>query len=84
MTLEQAIELASMNATIYHEHKPTLGTLLAEVAEFAQAVEGKHEDHPSLELVQIAGIAINLLRRYDTSDFYNALEIRAARLERFP
>jgi hypothetical protein len=43
------------------QRRPNMGTLLEEVSELILASRGKHNDPTSLELVQIASIAINML-----------------------
>ena len=58
-----AIVLVVANAEAHKKRTPTLGTLLEEVAEYARAVEGKHEHTPSQELIEIGGIVVNLLRQ---------------------
>lgn len=78
MKLIEALLLADINARAHVDRTPTLGTLLEEVAEFARSLEGKHEHPPELELVQIIGISINLLMRYDYDAAFSALAKRRA------
>lgn len=79
MNLDHAIAFITGHAESYPDRQPTLGTLLEEVAELARALEGKHEDHPSLELLQIASIAANMLRQYSVHDVLAAIAARNAR-----
>lgn len=76
MRLSEAIELITRNAEQHEEKAPTLGTLLAEVAELARSLEGKHEHPPELELIQIGGIAANILKRYSLADAQQAVQDR--------
>lgn len=76
MLLDEAIFLASEQAQRFRDHRPTLGTLLEEVAELARSLEGKHTDHPGLELVQIASIALNMLSAYPYVDVHRAITRR--------
>ena len=80
--LEQAIALVTDNAYAYEDHTPTLGTLMQEIAELMCAFEGKHEDPPELELVQIGGIVINMLRAYGLHDTQCAMILRDQRKAR--
>lgn len=79
MTIDLAMALISYNANAHLDCEPTLGTLLEEVGELARALEGKHEDHPGMELVQIGGIVVNMLRRYDWTTVINAINVREQR-----
>lgn len=49
-------------------------TLCAEVGELADAIKGKHEHSPQVELIQIAGICINWLRTMPEFDVEEALK----------
>ena len=60
--LDMLARAIANNATEFTDRTPTLGTLLEEVAEYARAVEGKHEHTPEHELIQIGGIILNMLR----------------------
>lgn len=51
--------------------QPNMSTLLEEVAEAILASRGKHEHPLRLELVQIAGICLNIIAQMD---FANQLE----------
>jgi len=55
---------------------PDKDTLLEEVAELILSLKGKHEDPPELELVEIGGIAINLLRRLFRREDINTKQIK--------
>jgi len=66
-SLNQIVNHIVINAGDNEDKNTTLPTLLAEVAELAYALEGRHEHPPEHELIQIAGICINWLRRL-TSD----------------
>lgn len=76
MELHEALLLIHTNAQQHRGSNPTLGTLLEEVAELARAIEGKHDHHPSLELIQIGGIVANMLTRYTLTDAHRALNER--------
>lgn len=48
--------------------KPNMRKLMEEVAEAILAERGKHEHPLRLELVQIAGICINIIRQLDAGE----------------
>lgn len=81
MTLDEALSLIDSNAFFHRHREPTLGTLLEEISEYVRATEGKHSDHPGLELVQIGGIVANLLRRYDYDSVLMSTRERETRRE---
>ena len=60
-----AFNSAFGNADSHAEIEPTMGMLREEVEELAASLYGRHEHAPGHELAQIAGIAINWLRRLD-------------------
>lgn len=64
-SVAKAVHDVAKNAN-EHEHKnPNMRTLWEEVSEATLSWRGKH-DHPlRLELVQIAGICINMIRQID-------------------
>lgn len=76
MDTQAAIKFISENAKQFESKQPTLGTLMEEVAELTRALEGKHEHIPALELIQIGGIAVNMLRAYDWLDVLAAIQNR--------
>jgi uncharacterized protein YejL (UPF0352 family) len=73
MDLLVAVALVEDNAYRFRDKMPTLGTLMAEVAELARALEGKHEHSPALELVEIGGIVLNMLTNYDSEPVQHSL-----------
>lgn len=79
MTIIEALELVITNIKENADRQPRLGTLLEEIAEYCRSIEGRHEDPPGLELVQIAGIAINMLKAYDYAEVISAFIARNAR-----
>jgi uncharacterized protein YejL (UPF0352 family) len=79
MRIEQAVALVTDNAYAHQDRTPTLGMLMEEIAEYVRATEGKHEDPPVLELIQIGGIVVNLLRGYVLEDAQLAMAKRDAR-----
>jgi hypothetical protein len=79
MTHAEVMALIDQNAYLHQDKTPTLGTLLEEVAELARALEGKHDDHPGLELVQIGGIVANMLRKYKHDEVDSAMWQRESR-----
>jgi len=58
--------IANANANYYR--KPNLLTLLEEIAEMILSGRGKHDDPLELELIQMAGICINIVRRIRNGD----------------
>lgn len=79
MSIEEATVIVYGNAVSHGDRSPTLGTLLEEVAEYARSLEKKHSDHPALELIQIAGIAINMLKEYELNEVRDAVSERENR-----
>jgi hypothetical protein len=79
MRIEQAIALVTDNAYAHEGCTPTLGTLMQEIAEYVRATEGKHIDPAVVELIQIGGIVINLLRGCILEDAQLAMTKRDAR-----
>lgn len=65
---DTAISAVIQNANENRHKLPNALTLLEEVAEAILAARGKHDDPLRLELTQIAGICINLIRRMDYGD----------------
>lgn len=65
MTIEEAAEIVKSNAERYQSRYPSVSTLLKEIAEYAAAMEGRQEHSPVLELVQIGGIILNMLKTYN-------------------
>jgi hypothetical protein len=59
--LLRALSNVEMNATANAYKRPKVTALLEEVAELILACRGKHEDGVELEIIQIAGVAINIL-----------------------
>lgn len=53
--------------------------LVSEFGEWANAVQGKHEDRPAYELVQMGGIILNMLSQYSEPEIYAALDAIRAR-----
>ena len=76
MKFSEALYFVKSNAEAHAGKAPTLGTLMEEVAELTRSLEGKHEDAPPLELVQIAGIALNWLTNYGYDETFYALSAR--------
>lgn len=74
MSLDRATQEIIANADAYADRTPTLRTLLAELAEYAYALDGDHEHSPEYELIEIGGIALNMLRQR-----YAALTIASTR-----
>lgn len=71
--MDQATMAIIKNAAENEDKKPTLRTLLGEVSELAYALEGEHEHSPTLELIQIGGIALNWVRRiYRAKGYHDA------------
>jgi uncharacterized protein YejL (UPF0352 family) len=70
MDLLVAVALVEDNAYRFRDKMPTL---MAEVAELARALEGKHEHSPALELVEIGGIVLNMLTNYDSEPVQHSL-----------
>ncbi len=68
-------ELAVLSNAADNSHKhPAMTTLIEEFAEAVLAARGKHEHPLRLELVQIAGICINLIRQIDAGE---TIELRS-------
>lgn len=82
MELYQAIGFIQQNAEHCQGKSPTLGTLLEEVAELARSLEGKHEHHATLELIQIGGIVANMLTHYSWTDADAAVNARESERQR--
>lgn len=77
MNLTNAAEMAIVTNSINHHDKwgakkPTMqyaARLLAEEnQEFQMAVRGEHSDSPALELIQMGGLCINILRQFYTDE----------------
>lgn len=66
---EQAILDVIRTANEHRAKKPNMRTLTEEFAEAVLSARGKHEHPLRLELVQIASIAINILRQIDADEF---------------
>lgn len=62
---DASIEAVITNANINMHKRPNMRTLLEEVSEAVLADRGKHEHPLSLELTQIAGVCINMLRQIE-------------------
>lgn len=58
-----------------HTADHRLVVLLRELGELSNSIYGKHEHPPQLELIQIAGIAINWLRQFEPGSVIDALEM---------
>lgn len=56
------------NANEHKHKKPNIRTLWEEVSEATLASRGKHEHPLRLELIQIAGICINMIRQIDAGE----------------
>lgn len=56
------------NASANAHKKPNMRTLAEEFAEAVLADRGKHDDPLRLELIQIAGVCINMVRRIDNGE----------------
>jgi hypothetical protein len=71
LTTADALQDVIHNVNENWSKRPTLNTLLEEVAEAILAARGKHEHPLRVELVQIAGICINMIRQIDagTNDY---------------
>lgn len=68
-TTRLAAETDAINNANAHEHKkPNMRTLWEEVSEATLSWRGKHEHPLRLELVQIAGICINMIRQIDAGE----------------
>lgn len=52
-----------------------LVVMLREIGELSNSIYGKHKHPPQLELIQIAGIAINWLRQFEPGSIIDALEM---------
>ena len=61
--LDKAALAIVHNANQHRDKNPALPMLLEEIAEYVYARDGNHEHPPDYELIQIGGIAINLLRK---------------------
>lgn len=73
-SFDEAIRDVIQNADEHKAKHPAMTTLVEEFAEAVLASRGKH-DHPvRLELVQIAGICINLIRQIDNGE---TMELRS-------
>lgn len=59
-----------INLNVYEnlDKRPNMNTLLEEMAEAILANRGKHEHPLRLELVQIAGICVNMIRQIDAGE----------------
>src|SRR4030042_2236405 len=68
--LDQAAKDVINNANQHEQKHPALSTLFEEFAEAILAARGKHEHPLRLELVQIAGICINLIRQIDSGTVF--------------
>lgn len=66
--LDQVLARVTGNAIRHCDKRPDLPMLLAEVSELAYAIVGRHEHNPDTELVEIAAICINWLRRLRESE----------------
>lgn len=62
---DKAAKEVVKNANWHILKKPTKDMLLEEIAELLLALRGKHQHTPREELVEIGGIAINLIRAID-------------------
>jgi len=79
-----AINAAILNSEQHHprysgewtpeRHQHLLDVLHEETQELTDALQGAHEHPPELELIQIAGIAINWLAQFDAKLIDAALE----------
>lgn len=74
---ERAIEDVIANADENQHKRPNIRTLSEEYAEAILAERGKHEHPLRLELVQIAGICINIIRQIDKDELNSASYIRS-------
>jgi len=54
--------LANANHHAFIHQPRTIGHLMEELAELALALDGLHEHPPELELIQLGGSVINMLR----------------------
>lgn len=60
---EWAIEAVIQNARENRHKRPTMTTLIGEMAEAILVCRGEHDDSLELEIVQMGGICINILRQ---------------------
>ncbi len=65
---EQAVQDVLRNAEDNYHKRPNIRTLSEEFAEAILAERGKHEHPLRLELVQLAGICINMIRQIDNGE----------------
>jgi hypothetical protein len=68
LLLDQVLERVRGNAVRHSSKEPDLAMLLGEISELAYAIAGRHEHNPDTELVEIAAICINWLRRLRESE----------------
>lgn len=66
--MDNATQDVINNANEHSHKKPNIRTLSEEYAEAILAERGKHEHPLRLELVQIAGICINMIRQIDAGE----------------
>lgn len=65
IALSKAVLLVEENARGNAYKRPAMTTLIEEMAELTLALRGKHDDPVDVELVQIAGVAVNLLWQWN-------------------
>lgn len=65
---DRVIMDVSLNVYENLHKRPNMNTLLEEMAEAILANRGKHEHPLRLELVQIAGICVNMIRQIDAGE----------------
>lgn len=65
---DTALSSVIANANEHQAKKPNMRTLWEEVSEATLSWRGKHEHPLRLELVQIAGICINMIRQIDAGE----------------
>lgn len=65
---DAAVKDVIRNANTHGHKKPNIRTLSEEFAEAILAERGKHEHPLRLELVQIAGVCINMIRQLDAGE----------------
>ena len=76
-TLDPAVSDVIKNANDNAYKRPTMLTLIEEWAESVLSARDKHDDPLRLELVQIAGVCVNLIRRIDAGDVISLTESEA-------
>lgn len=79
MDTQTILAIIGANADEHAWRKPNERTLQREVDELKEALQGIHEDPPELELVQIGGIVVNMLRKYTPEQIEAAFVVRNQR-----